>query len=130
MNHGIHGAHWILHSRNAEVDRAFFRDVLGLPNVDAGGGWLIFALPPSEVAVHPGDGEFSHAHEGGEVLGSQLFLMCSDLNETIASLSQRGVDCAEPRQASWGRHTLVRLPSGGSIGLYEPNHPTAIARSH
>lgn len=112
----ITGAHVIIYSRDAEADRAFIRDVLGYPNVDAGGGWLIFKAPPTEIAVHPTDG--SEIHE--------LFLMCDDLAATVNDLTAKGVELAqEVSEARWGRITSIRLPGGGELGLYEPRHPTA-----
>lgn len=112
----ISGSHVIVFSNDAEADRAFLADVLGLPHVDAGGGWLIFALPPSEVAVHPADGAASH----------ELYFMCDDIDATMADLRGKGVefttDIAEER---WGRVTRMRLPGGGEIGIYEPRHPRA-----
>jgi catechol 2,3-dioxygenase-like lactoylglutathione lyase family enzyme len=111
----INGAHVILHSRDAEADRAFFRDMLGYPNVDAGGGWLIFKLPPAEVAVHPGD---TQAHE--------LYLMCDDVEATVGELTAEGIEFTKPvTDAGWGLLTALRLPGGGEVGLYQPRHPTA-----
>jgi catechol 2,3-dioxygenase-like lactoylglutathione lyase family enzyme len=99
-------------SEDAEADRAFFRDVLGFENVDAGGGWLIFALPPAELAVHPGPDR--HA----------LYLMCDDLTATVADLRGRGVEIVgEVSDERWGVVTAIRLPGGGELGLYEPRHP-------
>ena len=112
----IDGAHVILYSQDAEADRAFFRDVLRYPNVDAGHGWLIFALPPAEVAVHPTDGPGMH----------ELYLMCDDLTATMAELTGRGAEFSQPvSQERWGIRTAVRLPGGGEVGLYEPLHPRA-----
>jgi len=112
----INGSHVIVFSNDAEADRAFLADVLGFPHVDAGGGWLIFALPPSEVAVHPADGATSH----------ELYFMCDDIEATMAELRGKGVefttDIAEER---WGRATRMRLPSGAEVGVYEPHHPRA-----
>jgi catechol 2,3-dioxygenase-like lactoylglutathione lyase family enzyme len=112
----IVGAHVVVYSKDAEADRAFLRDVMGLKWVDAGHGWLIFALPPAEVAVHP-------AEENGR---HELYWMCDDLAAQVAALRARGVECTEAQQARWGSITHVRLPGGGEIGLYEPRHPTAI----
>jgi hypothetical protein len=112
----INGAHIILYSKDAEADRVFFRDVLGFNSVDAGRGWLIFALPPAEAAVHPADGPPSH----------ELYFMCEDLQAEIAALSARNVACSEVQEARWGSITKLRLPSGSEIGLYQPKHPTAI----
>jgi catechol 2,3-dioxygenase-like lactoylglutathione lyase family enzyme len=112
----IFGAHVILYSKNAEADRAFFRDVLGLKSVDAGHGWLIFALPPGEAAVHP-----------SEESGTQdLYFMCDDLKSEISSLAKKGVQCSEAQEARWGSITKMRLPGGGEVGLYQPKHPTAL----
>jgi len=112
----IFGAHLVIYSKDAEADRAFLRNVLGLAAVDAGHGWLIFALPPAEAAVHPA--EMSGKHE--------LYLMCDDLKEEIASLAQKGVSCSEIEEARWGAVARIRLPGGGKLGIYEPRHPTAL----
>ena len=111
----ITGSHVIVYSRDADADRAFFRDVLDFPHVDAGGGWLIFKLPPAEVAVHPVDGAPSH----------ELYLMCDDVNATVADLAAKGVSCAAVTDEGWGLLTSIRLPGGGELGLYEPRHPRA-----
>jgi len=115
----ISGAHVILYSKDAEADRAFFRDVLGFASVDAGHGWLIFALPPSEAAFHPGADSNTH----------ELYLMCDDLNAEIEALTKKGVVCSEVQEARWGSITKVRLPGGGDVGLYQPKHPTALGLS-
>jgi catechol 2,3-dioxygenase-like lactoylglutathione lyase family enzyme len=112
----IFGAHVILYSTDAVADRAFLKEVLGLRHVDAGDGWLIFALPPTEIAVHP-----------AERAKHELFLMCDDLAAEIASLATRGVRCSDVQEARWGSLTNIRLPGGGEIGLYQPKHPTAIS---
>jgi catechol 2,3-dioxygenase-like lactoylglutathione lyase family enzyme len=111
----IFGAHAVIYSNDAEADRAFFRDTLGFKSVDAGHGWLIFALPPSEIAVHPGGGG---KHE--------LYLMCDDLAAEISTLKAKGVACSEVNEERWGSITTVQLPGGGQIGLYQPKHPTAL----
>jgi catechol 2,3-dioxygenase-like lactoylglutathione lyase family enzyme len=111
----ITGGHVIIYSRDAEADRAFFRDVLDYPHVDAGGGWLIFKLPPSEVAVHPASGAPAH----------ELYLMCDDVDPTVAELGSKGVRCAEVTDEGWGLLTHIRLPGGGQLGLYQPRHPRA-----
>jgi predicted enzyme related to lactoylglutathione lyase len=116
----ITGAHFLLYSQDPEADRAFFRDVLQFRSVDAGHGWLIFALPPAELAVHPREGE-EHVPPGAE-----FYLMCDDLAATMGGLTAKGVDCEEVTEARWGSRTAIRLPSGGKIGLYQPRHPTAI----
>ncbi|MFF3074109.1 VOC family protein [Kitasatospora sp. NPDC057904] len=111
----INGAHLIIHSRDAEADRVFLRDVLGWPHVDAGGGWLVFKLPPAEIAVHPGGSPW---HE--------LFLMCDDVDATVRELTARGVEFTEPvTSVGWGLKTALRLPGGGEVGLYQPRHPVA-----
>jgi predicted enzyme related to lactoylglutathione lyase len=110
----ITGAHVVIHTRDAEADRAFLRDVLGWSHVDAGHGWLIFAAPPAEVACHPTEGEPAH----------ELMLMCDDLEATTAELTAKGVEFTRPVQkARWGRVTALRLPGGGELALYEPRHP-------
>jgi catechol 2,3-dioxygenase-like lactoylglutathione lyase family enzyme len=111
----IFGSHVIVYSKNVEADRAFFADVLGFKSVDAGHGWLIFALPPAEAAFHPAEGP---AHE--------LYFMCDDLKAEIASLAKKGVNCSEVQEARWGSITKMHLPGGGEVGLYQPKHPTAL----
>jgi hypothetical protein len=108
----IIGAHSILYSRNAEADRAFLRDVLGLPHVDVGEGWLIFGLPPAEVAVHPDEANDRH----------ELYLMCEDVNALVAELARRSVACTPVRSLGWGLLTQVSLPGGGKLGVYQPRH--------
>ena len=115
----ISGAHVIIYSKNAEADRAFFRDVLGFKSVDAGHGWLIFALPPAETALHPSDENGVH----------ELYFICDDLKAEMASLAKRNVSCSEIHETRWGSITKMRLPGGGDIGLYQPKHPTAIGIS-
>jgi catechol 2,3-dioxygenase-like lactoylglutathione lyase family enzyme len=112
----ITGAHIIVYSKDAEGDRAFFRDVLGFDCVDAGKGWLIFRLPPAEAAIHPAE------HNDR----AELYLMCDDLQAEIAELVKKEVVFEEPREERWGKVTKIRLPGGGSVGLYEPTHSTAI----
>ena len=109
----INGAHVVIYSRDAEADRAFFRDILGFASVDAGHGWLIFALPAAEAAVHPGEANDRH----------ELYLMCDNLGAEMERLQAKGVECAEVMEARWGSITKMRLPGGGEIGLYEPKHP-------
>jgi catechol 2,3-dioxygenase-like lactoylglutathione lyase family enzyme len=115
----IFGAHVILYSKNAEADRDFLRDVLGFSSVDAGHGWLIFALPPAEAAVHP-------AEENGR---HELYFMCDDLKAEISALQQKGVQCSKVQQERWGSITRVQLPGGGQVGLYQPKHPMALKRT-
>jgi catechol 2,3-dioxygenase-like lactoylglutathione lyase family enzyme len=112
----IFGAHVILYSNDASADRAFFRDVLGFSYVDAGHDWLIFALPPAEVAVHPADESVDH----------ELFFMCNDLNAEIAILVEKGIRCSEVEEARWGTVTRIRLPGGSEVGLYQPTHPSPL----
>src|ERR1700730_100577 len=112
----ISGAHVIIYSRDAEADRAFFKDVLGLESVDSGGGWLIFALPPSEVAVNRNEEEDRQ----------ELYLLCDDIEATAQELERLGVPLKRPfDEARWGRVTEITLPGGGRIGLYQPKHPLA-----
>jgi hypothetical protein len=126
----IAGAHFLLYSKDPEADRAFLKTVLEFPSLDLGDGWLIFALPPAELAVHPGDGEFVQVHTEHPMQGSLLYLMCDDLSNEIGLLKRKGVTCATPVEAEWGISTNVGLPSGGEIGLYQPTHRTMIeARS-
>jgi catechol 2,3-dioxygenase-like lactoylglutathione lyase family enzyme len=109
----INGAHTVIYTENPDADRVFFRDILGFPSVDAGLGWLIFALPAAEAAFHPA--EKSGRHE--------LYLMCDNLETEMAVLRAKGVECAAVAQERWGSITKIRLPGGGEIGLYEPKHP-------
>jgi hypothetical protein len=109
----IIGAHVIISSTESEKDRAFLRDVLALSHVDAGHGWLIFGLPPSEVAIHPGD-------EGGR---HELYLMCNDVEAFVTSMSQNGLECSEVEDQGWGLVTQLTLPGGSKLGVYEPRHP-------
>jgi hypothetical protein len=122
----ITGTHILLYSKDPEADRAFFRDTLNFRSVDAGGGWLIFALPPAELGVHPSMDNFVQTHAEHSLLGAVLYLMCDDLDEAIKKLKSRNVSCTKIETAEWGITTSVKLPSGGEIGLYQPTHPTAI----
>jgi hypothetical protein len=124
----IFGAHVLLYSPDAEADRGFLRDVLGFPSVDAGRGWLIFTLPPSEVAVHPVEGVAVPRPSGPAMLAASLYLMCDDVAALVASLDTKGVRCTALQKMDWGITTTVRLPSGGELGLYQPLHPTAVDR--
>jgi catechol 2,3-dioxygenase-like lactoylglutathione lyase family enzyme len=126
MSAGIIGAHVLLYSDNPEADRAFFRDILNFPAVDAGGGWLIFALPPAEAGIHPSDGEKRQLHAGRRLLGSVLYLMCDNLPALMKSLLAKGVSCSPVETEVWGIKTTIQLPSGSEIGLYQPTHPTAL----
>jgi predicted enzyme related to lactoylglutathione lyase len=116
----ISGAHVMIFSRDAEADRTFFKNVLGLDSVDSGGGWLIFALPPAEVAIHPTQEKDHH----------ELYLLCEDIEATAQELERRGVRLKRPfDEARWGRVTEITLPGGGQIGLYQPKHPLAHAKT-
>ena len=113
----ITGAHIVLFTKDAEGLRSLFREVLGFSSVDAGGGWLIFALPPSELAAHPTDGKGHH----------ELYLMCDDVHATVAELKDKGVELR--RQVSdegFGLVTSIELPGGEELGLYEPRHPSPL----
>jgi predicted enzyme related to lactoylglutathione lyase len=115
----ITGTHAIVFSDDAEAARAFFAEVLDLRSVDAGGGWLIFALPPAELACHPTSPDESGRHE--------LYLMCDDIDATIAELEAKGVEFTAPvTDAGFGRLTRLRVPGGGDLGLYEPSHPSPL----
>lgn len=111
----ISGAHMIIYSKDADADRAFFRDVLKFTSVDAGHGWLIFALPPAEIAFHPHNVNDLH----------EVYLMSDDLEATLAALKGKDIHCSEIHEESWGRSTCITLPGGGKLGLYQPKHPTA-----
>jgi catechol 2,3-dioxygenase-like lactoylglutathione lyase family enzyme len=113
------GAHVVVYSKDAAADRAFFRDILGLHSVDAGAGWLIFALPPAELAFHPAEQNDRH----------EVFLMCNDLEDEIVNLTRKGVHCSEVQEARWGSICRIPLPGGGSVGLYQPRHTMAIGES-
>ena len=111
------GSHVIVSSSDAEADRTFFAEVLGHPHVDAGGGWLIFKLPPAELAVHPSDGATGH----------ELYFMCDDLEATMSELQTKGVQFTHAvSEERWGRLTRFLLPGGGEVGMYGPLHPLAI----
>ncbi|HYI12496.1 MAG TPA: extradiol dioxygenase [Thermoanaerobaculia bacterium] len=117
----INGAHVIIYSTNAEADRVFLRDVLALPNVDAGEGWLIFGLPPSEVAVHPGAENDSH----------ELYFMCENVEQFVGRMKEHSVECGEVHDHGWGLLAQVTLPGGGKLGVYQPRHarPTSARAS-
>ncbi len=116
----ITGTHAIIYADDAEATRAFFRDILGLPNVDAHDGWLIFKLPPAELGIHP-TGAPGTAHGRHE-----LYLMCDDIQATVADLTAKGVEfTAEIQNQGFGLMTTIRIPGGGELGLYQPRHPTA-----
>ena len=108
----IIGAHSIIYSKNPDADRAFLRDVLAFPSVDVHGGWLIFGLPPAEVAVHPSDENDVH----------EFYLMCDDVDALVADMKKRGVDCGPVQNQGWGMLTQLTLPGGGKLGVYQPRH--------
>ena len=108
----IIGAHSIIYSTNAEAERAFLREVLRLPNVDVGGGWLIFGLPPAEVAVHPSDENDIH----------EFYLMCDDIETLIADMKKHNIACTAVQKLDWGLLTQVTVPGGGKLGIYQPRH--------
>jgi catechol 2,3-dioxygenase-like lactoylglutathione lyase family enzyme len=116
----IFGSHAIVYAKDAARARAFFRETLGFRHVDAGDGWLIFALPPGEVGVHPAD----HGAENGR---HELYLMCDDVNRTVEELRRKGVEfTSPPADHGWGILTTMRIPGGGEMGLYQPRHPTTV----
>ena len=108
----IVGAHSIIYSRKPEKDRAFLRDAVGLTHVDVGGGWLVFGLPPSEVAVHPSGKNDVH----------EFYLMCDDVEAFVTAMAKRRISCSPVKNLGWGLLTQVRLPGGGKLGVYEPRH--------
>jgi hypothetical protein len=108
----IIGAHSIIYSKNAEADRRFIRDVMGFPSVDAGHGWLIFALPPSEVAIHPSDENNRH----------EFYLMCDNIQDLVRSLREKKIECSPIHEEQWGSLVQVSLPGGGKFGIYQPKH--------
>ncbi len=112
------GAHLILYSKDATADRSFLTEVFGFPSVDASNGWLLFALPPAEVAVHP-----------AEIPGAELYLMCADLGAEMRRLAALGIAYSDVEEARWGSAIKIRLPGGNEIGVYQPRHPLAVART-
>jgi predicted enzyme related to lactoylglutathione lyase len=113
----INGVHALIYTKNPDAVRAFFRDVVGSPNVDAGHGWLIFALPPAELGIHPAEEGQSH----------ELYLMCDDIDATLAELKTKGIDAAsEISDQGWGRVSSITIADGVTLGLYQPRHPTAL----
>jgi catechol 2,3-dioxygenase-like lactoylglutathione lyase family enzyme len=108
----INGAHVMIFTQDEDADRAFLRDILGIACIDAGEGWLIYKLPPTELGVHGGPDNDVHT----------LYLMCENLEQAIASLKAKGAECSEPFSASWGTATSIALPGGGKLGLYQPRH--------
>ena len=122
----INGVHVLIYSNDPTADRAFFRDVLEFRSVDVGGGWLIFALPPAEAAIHPANHNPEPVHAGHQVLGAVVYLMCDDLRALVDALDAKHVTCTAITEERWGLKTTIRLPSGGELGLYQPSHPTAL----
>ena len=122
----ITGAHFLLYSSAPDADRLFLRDALGFEGVDAGHGWLILALPPSEIAVHPADENRAELHASHRLLSAILYLMCDDLEATLRALAAKGVVSTEIEREPWGLRTTIRLPSGGELGLYQPTHPSPL----
>jgi catechol 2,3-dioxygenase-like lactoylglutathione lyase family enzyme len=116
----INGAHVVIYTKDAEADRTFFRDVLKFPAVDAGHGWLIFAMPPSEAAFH--DSEINDKHE--------LYLMCDDVTATLKDLASKKVKVSDVNEQRWGKLATFTLPGGGKIGIYQPKHPSPIHSKH
>jgi catechol 2,3-dioxygenase-like lactoylglutathione lyase family enzyme len=117
LTHVITGVHAVVFSPDAAKTRAFFADVLGLPSADAGNGWLIFALPPAELAVHPSDGGSRH----------ELYLMCDDIRATLAELRSKGVEAVgDISDQGWGQLAAIRLPDGAELALYQPRHPSPL----
>ena|ERR1043166_7133627 len=108
----IIGAHSIIYSKNPDADRAFLRDVLKFPHVDVGGGWLVFGLPPSEVAIHPSDKNNVH----------ELYLMCDDVQGFVEMMKRHRIECGAVRDEGWGLLTEITLPGGGNLGVYQPKH--------
>lgn len=124
MSTVITGMHAIMYAKDAPAARAFFKNVLKFPSVDAGDGWLIFALPPAELGVHPLD----HGQENGR---HEMYLMCDDIERTVAELREKGVEFTRPvSDQGWGLLTTMRVPGAGEIGLYQPRHPTALGMDH
>jgi catechol 2,3-dioxygenase-like lactoylglutathione lyase family enzyme len=112
----ISGAHVIIYTKDPAADRAFFKNILGFESVDAGHGWLIFALPSAEAAFHPDQVNGRH----------ELYFMCDDLKAEMSTLKAKGVECSKVKEERWGSLTTIQLPGGGEIGLYQPKHPVAI----
>lgn len=110
----ISGIHLVIYSKDAEADKAFFRDILKLTNVEVGHGWLIFGLPPSELAVHPAAENDHH----------EIYLMCEDINEFVEKMNAHKIACSEIQDQSWGQLIHLTLPGGGKLGVYQPRHPS------
>jgi len=123
----INGAHFLLYSKDPEADRAFLRDVMEFQSVDAGRGWLIFGLPPAEIAVHPSSEDAAAPSADDGVVGAALYMMCDDLRAAMGELRSKGVNFSAVEAAPWGTVTTFSLPSGAKVGLYQPKHPTALS---
>ncbi len=108
----ITGAHSIIYSTNPDADRDFFKDVIKFPNVDVGRGWLIFGLPPAEMAIHPAEDNGLH----------ELYLLCDDIHQFVNEMADQKIDCSSIESQPWGNITYITLPGGGKIGVYEPKH--------
>ena len=108
----INGAHVVVFSQDAEADKAFLRDVVELPNVDVGDGWLIFGLPPAEMAIHPADKNSVH----------EFYFMCEDIEKFVAAVAEQGISCSEAKDEGWGVVVNLKLPGGGELGVYQPRH--------
>jgi catechol 2,3-dioxygenase-like lactoylglutathione lyase family enzyme len=119
----INGAHVVLFTRNAEADRAFFRDVLKFPSVDAGHGWLIFALPPAEAAFHDQEQHDREQPEANENARHELYLMCDDIAATLSDLKSKKVRVSDVNEQRWGSLATLSLPGGSKLGIYQPKHP-------
>jgi predicted enzyme related to lactoylglutathione lyase len=116
----INGVHALIYTKHADEVRAFFQDVLGFSSVDSGDGWLIFALPPAELGIHPANGDGRHGRH-------QLYLMCDDVHRTIEELKRKGVEfTADVIDEGWGLTTSIKLPGGSEFGLYEPKHASPL----
>jgi hypothetical protein len=112
----IIGTHVLLYSNNADADRAFLRDTLGFKGIDVGGGWLIMKLPPAEIGVHPTE----------EKPSAEIYLICDDMDNTLTELQAKGIACSPIQTAAWGKMTMISMPSGAKLGMYEPRHEIAI----
>ena len=108
----INGVHVLIYSKKAAADKKIFRDVLKCPNVDVGGGWLIFGLPPTELAFHPSP----------DVISPEVYLMCDDIHQFVAEMKKHAIQCGKISSQSWGLLTELILPSGGKLGVYQPKH--------
>ena len=124
----INGAHIVIYTKDSKADRAFFRDILNFPCVDAGHGWLIFAMPPAEAAFHDFDTHDSETHDSETNGRHELYLMCDDLPGTLKELKSKNVTVSDVSEERWGKLASFTLPGGGKIGVYEPKHPSPLNR--